>query len=219
MVQIIPAILATTKEQLQRDLERIQRSPSLQEGWLHLDFADGNFVQNTTIKATDLDDGFMGFYIEAHLMVSSPGEWINELKKVAVKRVIVHIEIINKPFEKIIEFCKSNKIEFGLAIKMDTPLEILDPYWDIIDLVLIMSIEPGFQGQTFISEALDRIEQVSKLREQKGVKFKIGVDGHVNDQNAKEIVSRGADNLVIGSFLLNGDIEENVEKIWEKINT
>ncbi len=104
-------------------------------------------------------------------------------------------------------------MEAGIALKMETPIEKLEPYKDKIDLVLLMSIVPGFQGQPFLPEALDRIKSLKE----KGWPVRISVDGSVRDSNARQIVQAGADQLSVGSFLLTGDINENMEKLWEAI--
>ncbi len=219
MVTIIPAILATTPDQFKADLEKINRSPSLEQGWLHCDFADGEFVKNKSVGVEVFNQNKISLNLEVHLMVLSPDEWFIKLQQFNIKRVIVHIEVDSQRLQNTIKACKDSGVELGLAIKMETSLEKLEPYWDIIDLVLIMSIEPGFQGQPFKEGALERVKEVKRLREKQGFKFKIGVDGHINDSNIKEAIEAGADNLVVGSYLLNGDIEENVEKLWEKINS
>lgn len=219
MVTIIPAIDAATKEQFQKDLDKIEGAESLTGGWLHLDFADGQFVKNTTVDPESLGKLYIDLNLEAHLMVSSPEKWVAKLKELGVKRLIAHVEVDEICLDSFITGCREAGIEAGLAIKIDTPLVKLDPYWDIIDLVLVMSVEPGLQGRPFIPAALSRVEQLKSLCRDKGYQVIIGIDGHVNDGNIKEIIHSGVDNLVIGSYFLEGDIEENVEKIWEKVNS
>ncbi|MBI3485906.1 ribulose-phosphate 3-epimerase [Candidatus Daviesbacteria bacterium] len=218
-MQIIPAILATSEEDYSKTIEKINSTKAFNQGWVHIDIIDNKFVQNQTIDSTVLEKYPTSLNIEAHLMVESPNAWVSSLKEVNVKRAIAHIETGEKNIDDFIGSCKVLEIEVGLAIKVQTPLEKLNPYWDTIDLVLIMSVEPGFQGQPFIKKALDRVKEIKKICIKLDKAFIIGVDGHVNDQNAKELAEAGADNLVIGSFLLKGEIAENVEKIWEALQT
>lgn len=217
MVQIIPAILAKTKEDFESDLEKLTQSPSLEGGWLHIDFADNIFVANKTIEPADITGFPNNFKKEAHLMVQNPHEWVDKLLDL-VDRIIIHIE--SDEALETVDYIKNKGIQVGVAININTPLERLDPYLGKIDLVLVMSIESGYQGQPFKKEALEKIKELKVKRDEAGLNFEIGDDGHINDENAKVIVEAGTDNLVIGSFLVRAeDVDENIEKIWEAINS
>lgn len=217
MVEIIPAILATTEETYLDDLKKLTDLPSLEDGWLHIDFADNIFVPNQTVTTEVVEKYPTNLKKEAHLMVENPLEWVDSLIECGFERIILHIE--SSQVAECIEKIKASGIQAGLAINLETSLEKLIPFFSTIDLVLVMSIEPGFQGQPFREESLDRIEELKGLRDKGGFAFRISVDGHVNDQNARQLVDQGVDSLVIGSFLLKGDIDENIEKIWEKVNS
>lgn len=217
MVQIIPAILATSEEQYQEDLEKIESAPGLVEGWLHIDLADNKFVQNKTIDLSTLEKYPSKMLTEVHLMVEDPDSWVESLSKLGIKRIIAHIECGEDTVDSFLSEGKASEIEVGLAIKLDTPLESLEPYWPDLDMVLVMSIIPGFQGQPFEKKALDRVKEIFDLRKASGYTFLIGVDGHVNAEDAKVIIESGADILVSGSYLLKGNIDENLEEIWEAL--
>lgn len=214
MVQIVPGILATKEENFKRDILRLMKSPSLKMGWLHVDFADNVFVPNQTIKPsvvakyeTDLRKG-------AHIMVLHPIEWIDELVKAGFERIIFHLESKDNVVDTI-KLIKSKGLEVGIAIKNKTSIDKLKPFVSIIDLVLIMSIEPGFQGRSFIPTTLDRIRDLKSRK----WKIKIGVDGGVRDTNIKDIVKAGADFVTVGSYLLKGNLEENLERLWEALRS
>jgi len=209
MIQIIPSILATTEGQYQQDLTKLSNTESLQDSWLHIDFADNIFVQNQTIDPEIISKYPADFQKEAHLMVSHPKEWIEKLVEAGFKRVIFHLEC-EDDIQEVIDDIKNKGLEVGLAIKMDTAVEKLEPFISQVDVVLIMSIVPGFQGQPFIAESLDRIREVKSK-----VTARVGVDGAVKDTNIKEIMEAGADFVIMGSYLLNGDTEENLERVWE----
>lgn len=215
MVQIIPAVLSTTEEDFVRDISRYQKS-SLNEGWVHIDFADNIFVQNGTIRPSLIAKYPTTLHKEAHLMVSNPLQWIDELVGAGFERVVFHIEA--QDVTKCIEYIKAKGLEVGLAIKNETSLDKLEPFMDRIDVVLVMGIVPGFQGQKFIPETINKIKETSRLRSKDNYNFRIGVDGSVRDTNIKEIVQAGADFVIIGSFLLKGNIDENLENLWEKLN-
>jgi len=213
MVQILPAVLSKTEEQYRQDIERLESCESLKNGWVHIDFADNEFVPNQTVGAEVISKYPTDLKKEAHLMVSHPMDWIDKLVEVGFERIIFHIESKDDA-QKVIAYIKSKDLEVGLAIRMDTPLEELEKYKDKLDIILIMSIIPGFQGQSFIPKSLDRIKKLKA----RNWPCALAVDGAVRDENAKELIEAGIDHLSVGSFLLKGDIEENLEKLWEAIN-
>lgn len=215
MVQIIPAILATSEEDYQRDVARYKQSISFKEGWVHIDFMDNMFVPNKSIGASETAKYPIDLHKEAHLMVQNPFLWIDELVKAGFERVLLHIEAEN--IEDSIEKAKEKGLEKGLAVKNDTELTKIEPFLERVDTVLIMGVELGFQGQEFIPESLNKIKEISKLREDGGYGFKIEVDGAIKDDNIKAVVQAGADFVIVGSYLLKGDIDENLENLWEKI--
>lgn len=217
MVQIIPAILATSEKQYHNDITNLERAPSLENSWIHIDFADNIFVQNKTVDPKVIKEFPTNFHKEAHLMVAHPKEWIDELVDAGFERVIFHIEV-SDDIKECIESIKNRGLEVGLAINNETPIEKLTPFIDTIDIILVMTIVPGFQGQPFIPASLEKVRVCSRLRSNNNLDFKIGVDGHVNADNAKQIISSGVDFMIVGSYLLTGDIEENVENLWEVIN-
>lgn len=212
MFQIIPAILATSEENYARDVSRYKRSSSFKESWVHIDFMDNKFVPNISIEPSIIAKYPIGLHKEAHLMVVNPLEWVDKLIEAGFERIIFHIEAEN--VEKCLEYIKEKGLETGLAINNETSIEKLTPYIDKIDVVLVMAIVPGFQGQKFIPESLDKIKKIKSL----GWKVQVGIDGSVKDDNIKNIVETDVDFVIVGSYLLNGDIDENLENLWEKIN-
>lgn len=212
MIQIIPAVLAKTPEDYQKDIAKLKAAASFQEGWVHIDFADNEFVPNQTIGLEVVVQYPINLNKEAHLMVEHPLDWIEKLQKVGFKRVIFHFES-KDDLPVVIEAAKKAGMEVGIAINPETPIETLVPYKDKIDQVLVMGIIPGFQGQPFIPATIERIKAL-KLKDWR---IKISIDGAVSDLNARELVEAGVDQLTIGSFLLKGDADASIEKIWEVI--
>ena len=213
MVQIIPAILDKTPEDFAKHMEQLKNSASFQEGWVHIDFADNEFVPNQTIGVDIIAEYPVNLNKEAHLMVAHPLQWIDKLQEAGFKRVIFHFESKDNIGE-CIDQIKALGMEAGVALNIDTPIEKLEPFKDKIDLVLIMAIIPGFQGQPFLPEALDKIKGLKQLN----WPVRISVDGAVRDSNAGQIIEAGIDQLTVGSYLLQGDIDENLERLWEVIN-
>ncbi len=214
-IQIVPAILATNEQELQDELNKIKSTQALNDNWVHFDFMDNKFVQNKSIEPSWLSKLQLQQKKEAHLMVVRPLEMISELKDLGFGRIIVHVE--SEDVKSCLKEIKALRLEAGLAIKHETNLEEIFPYLMDVGLVLIMSIKAGFQGQPFIDDSLERIRQVDKLRQEKNLKFKIAVDGAVRDTNANLLVTAGVDQLVVGSYLQEGDIDENIKKLRQAI--
>ncbi len=212
MVQIIPAILSTSEDDYARDVSRYKQSSSFQKGWIHIDFMDNIFVPNKSIEPSMVAKYPINLHKEAHPMVAHPLDRVDDLVKVGFERIIFHIEAEDDT-AKCIEYIRSKGLEVGLALNNETPIEKLQPFIDKIDVVLVMTIEPGFQGQPFIPEALDKVRKIKS----NNWSVKVGVDGHVKDTDAKQIVSSGVDFMIVGSYLLKGDIDENLENLWEAL--
>ncbi len=212
MIQIIPAVLATSEEQYVRDIVKLSSSESLEGDWVHIDFADNKFVQNQTIGPEVTKQSDSTFHKEAHLMVVNPKEWVDKLVELGFERIIFHIESEDDP-QEVIDYIKAKGVEVGLAVNTDTPINKVEPFLSKLDVVLIMTVEAGFQGQPFVVEALKKVEELKSMSSD----LKVGVDGAVKDTNIKEIEKSGVDLVVIGSYLLQGDIEERLESIWEEI--
>lgn len=213
MVQIVPAVLANSEEQYRKDIQRLSAVEALQGGWVHLDFMDNKFVPNDGIRPSVTSKFEMSFKKEAHLMVQCPKEWVDELAEADFKRVFFHLEADG--VDDSLDYSKTKGLEVGLALNYETPLEKLEPFVSKIDTVLLMSIIPGFQGQPFIKGVLDKIKDFKSRR----WPIKVGIDGAVKDTNIKELVDAGVNYVIVGSFLLKGDIEENLEKLWLKCNS
>lgn len=212
MIQILPAILDKTSYDFEKHIKQLKSSTSFQEGWVHIDFADNKFVPNETIGIDVIIQTPTTLNKEAHLMMDHPLRWIDKLKEAGFKRVIFHYESKDNVLE-CINNIKKLGMEAGVAININTPIEKLEPFRDKIDLVLIMAIVAGFQGQPFLPEALDKIRNLKKLN----WPVRIAVDGAVRDTNAKQLVEAGADQLIVGSYLLTGDVDENLESLWEAL--
>lgn len=213
MIQIIPGILATSEEQYQKDLNRLSQVTALENSWVHIDFMDNIFVPNLGIEPAVTAKYSTMFKKIAHLMVKNPVESIDKLKKADFKRVLVHIESNNA--EECIDKAKDAGLEVGLVLNPKTPVEKTKPFLSKLDTILLMSVVPGFQGQPFEENVFDKIKEAINLREEDNYSFTIGVDGAVKDTNIKDLLNAGIDYVIVGSFLLKGDIEENLERLWE----
>lgn len=213
MIQIIPAVLPTTEEGYQADIAKLSSYDSLKDGWVHIDFMDNKFVPNQSIGAQEVKKYPNDLQKEAHLMVVHPKEWVDKLADSGFKRVLFHIEC-EDDIDEVIDYIKAKGMQVGLVLKNDTPLEKLEPFAQKLDVIMLMGVEPGFQGQPFIPEV---IEKLKKLKS-KSYPARAGIDGAVRDTNIKEIVDAGANFVIMGSYLLKGNSEENLETVWEIIH-
>lgn len=216
MIQIIPAILATTEKEYSKFTDKVNSSSLTGIDWIHIDYMDNKFVQNKSIGPDIIAKckPESSLKIEAHLMVINPFEWLDQLRSADVSRVISHIEVGEREIRSFIDKAKTLNLKVGLAINPETPVSALEPFLDEVDTVLVMGVHPGFQGQKFIPETLEKIIELSSRRSLSH--FKIGVDGGISEENARQVVEAGADYLVIGSNLFKYDnLKEGLEKIWE----
>lgn len=221
-VQIIPAVLAVTEEEYRQKLEKIEASGAFEDGWVQIDLLDNKFVQNKqsfsankSVLMEVLNKYPTRLLVEAHLMVVDPINWIDVLSTVGAKRIIFPVES-DSDIGQTVRHARDKGMEVGLSVDPETSLAKVAAFVGKIDVLLIMSVRPGFSGQDFIPESLEKIREAVNFK-QENPNLAIEVDGGINEKVAKSIIEAGADNLVIGEHLIEGDIAENLEKIWEAI--
>ncbi|EKD91458.1 MAG: Ribulose-phosphate 3-epimerase [uncultured bacterium] len=212
MVQIIPTLFATSEEDYQKRIVQLNSVPSFEDGWVQIDLMDNKFVQNLSVDLDIVEKYPLKFKKEGHLMVEDPESWFEGLLEFGVDRIIFPIEI-EKDIDGLIKKVKSNNIEVGLSLNPETPVEKLENYLDKVNVVLVMGVNPGLEGQQLDPNTVGKVRQLKEKRND----LIIGVDGGVKDTNVRSLVEAGVDYLAIGSFLFEGDVEENIEKIWEAI--
>jgi ribulose-phosphate 3-epimerase len=210
---IVPSILALSEQDYQKKINQIKMSDLTPDGRLHIDLMDYMFVPNRSIAPSVIGEYPISLKKEVHLMVKYPENWIDDLIG-QVDRIIIHTEEASGIAERIAHIRNHGK-EVGLAINPETSLEKLDPFMSTIDCVLVMSVHPGFSGQSFLRESLLRVEQLKAL--QSLGHFEIGVDGGVNARNVHELQDAGADYVTVASALFEGDFNENYQKIYKLI--
>lgn len=213
MIQIIPTLFSTTEEAFQKRLAKLSSSLLFKEGWVQLDIMDNKFVPNRSIGLDIIGKYPIPFKKEAQLMVVNPQDWIGGLIDLRVDRIIFPVETKEK-IREYINLIKSNKIEVGLSLNPETKVDELDDYLDSLDTVLLMAVKPGQENQQFDNITYEKIG----LMKQKAPNIKVGVDGGVNNTNIKNLVDAGVDYVAVGSYLFDGDIDENLECLWEAIN-
>ena len=210
---IAPSVLSMHYEDFRKELEDLNESVE----WIHFDVMDGHFVPNLTFGPVILEAfrRHTDLFLDVHLMVSDPDYFTDVFSKAGADSIVFHYEAYND-IEKciaLLDKIHEKGLKAGISIKPKTEVEEIIPLLDKIDIFLLMSVEPGFGGQKFMPEALDRVAQLKKYKEDNNLNYIIEVDGGVSDKNAHELVSNGTDSLVAGSFIFNGDIKANVEKL------
>ncbi len=206
MIQIIPAIIAKDFKDLQEKIEKVE--PYVE--WAQIDVMDGQFVDNNTWNnPVELKRLRTNLNLEIHLMLQEPEKIIDYWKSVGVKRLTVHFESTNQ-LAKVINKIKEADLEVGLAINPKTPIEVVDQFISQLDLVLIMSVEPGYGGQEFLEGTLKKI---TSLR-QKYSDINIEVDGGINMKTASLVINAGANLLVSGKTIYNSsDIRKTIKEL------
>ena len=196
----------------------------LREGadWIHCDVMDGRFVERKTIDeiVISLLAKRVNGTMDVHLMVENPLDKLNIYAKAGANHITVHYEALSGTIAIInaIRQIQNLGCKAGLSIKPNTPVSAIENFLPFVDIVLVMSVEPGRSGQKFLNESLSKIAELSALREQNDYNFLIEVDGGINEQNAGTIVSLGADVLVVGSAMFNAPDKTKFIRTLKSVN-
>lgn len=181
---------------------------------IHLDVMDGKFVNNKSFTIGDIKklNDISKKSFDVHLMVNNPIKYINELALFNVSVITFHYEAV-KNIEDVINIIKNYGIKVGIAINPKTDISLLIPYLNMIDIILVMSVEPGYSGQAFIETTFEKVSNLKELLLNNNSKALIEVDGGVNSENARVLKENGADILVSASFIQNDT--QNIKEITE----
>tara|TARA_B100000029_G_C17289627_1_gene856526 strand:- start:197 stop:856 length:660 start_codon:yes stop_codon:yes gene_type:complete len=211
-ILISPSILSADFSQLGNEIKRLEKGGA---DMIHVDVMDAHFVPNLTIgppvikalrKCTNIP-------FDVHLMISPVHKYIKDYANAGADIITIHPEA-TEDILKSINHVKEFKKKVGLSLNPNTEIKIINDYLDKIDLVLIMSVFPGFGGQKFISEVLDKIKNLNQIKKERKLNFDIEVDGGINFSNSKIVTDAGANILVSGTTIFkenNGDIKKNID--------
>ncbi len=215
MIQISPSILSADFSKLGDEVKEICE---LGADYIHVDVMDGHFVPNISFGAGVMKslNEISSVPYDVHLMIEDPDKYLDTFVTDKTEFITVHQEA-SVHLDRTIEHIKSlgnGVIKAGVSLNPATPVDILSCIIDKVDLVLIMSVNPGFGGQKFIPQSIDKVRELSRIREEKNLKFLIEVDGGVNGDNARLLKEAGADILVAGSYIFkSGDRKKAIESI------
>ncbi len=218
MIKLSPSILSADFGNLSRDVKSVEVGGA---HYLHIDVMDGNFVPNISIGLPVIKSirGITNMTFDVHLMIDKPERYVEEFIKAGADIITIHLESTDKvkeTLEKIRDFGKSPAI----SIKPDTKYEEVIPYLHLVDMVLVMTVEPGFGGQSLITHTLNKVENLSHYIKSNNLLVDIQVDGGIDVENVDKVINVGANVIVAGSAVFaNDNIVGNIEAFYNKFET
>ena len=203
-----PSILSADFARLGEDIKIIDESGA---EYIHVDVMDGLFVPSISFGMPVIKSirKVTGKVFDVHLMINEPIRYIDEFVKAGADIITVHVEACSDVVATI-EKIKASGVKAGITLNPDTPVSAISPYLDMVDMVLVMSVNPGYGGQKFIVTSIDKLKEVKKLKDDSGLGFDIEVDGGINVDNLPSVLEAGANVIVAGSAIFSGDPAANV---------
>ena len=216
-IKISPSILSADFSKLGEEVSSLDKAGA---DYIHVDVMDGHFVPNITIGPDVIKKlrKYTSLPFDVHLMISPVHNFIKNFADAGADIITIHPEATDNLAESILKIKKLNK-KVGLSLNPGTKIDVILKFLDQIDLVLIMSVNPGFGGQKFMPEVLTKVKDLTSIKEDKGMKFDIEIDGGINFENSKAAIKAGANILVSGTTIFkdnNGDIKRNIELLRSK---
>jgi len=214
MVEILPSILSANFARLADEIARVERGGATM---LHLDVMDGHFVNNITIGPPVVESIRQStkLHLDVHLMIENPERYVTEFVKAGANSVLVHYEAC-RHLDGTLAMIRDGGAMAGVVLNPATPVAVLENVLEVVDYVLLMSVNPGFGGQKLIPYVLDKVRQLKEIRRAKKLALRIEIDGGVHRENLAEVVRAGCDWIVTGSAIFHSpDPEATVREFRE----
>lgn len=210
MIHIAPSLLAADFYNLEKELEKVRLAGATH---LHLDVMDGMFVPNISFGAPVIASirKKSKLFFDVHLMIKNPQRYIESFVKAGADCITIHLESTSRPKDAIMKI-KEHDMNAGIAISPNTSADAVLPYLHMVDMVLVMTVEPGFGGQAFMPDMLDKVRKIKEYITENNIDIHIEVDGGINEHNAILAVEAGADVLVAGSAIFGSKTPAQVIK-------
>ena len=201
MIKIAPSILAANLLKIEQEVLNVVEAGA---DYLHVDIMDGHYVPNITFGSNIIKSirPISNITLDVHLMISPVKQYVESFVKAGADIISFHPETDSNP-EKIIEEIKSLGCRCGIAVHPKIEIKVIEKYIPLIDLIIVMTVVPGFGGQNFMKNQLTKISKLNELRVKEGLEFEIEIDGGINNKTSRLCIDKGADVLVAGSYIYN----------------